>query len=210
MNTGAASTTRPAPCPLPPTDLASRQIPTCTINTKTTTLLRIHQTVRESVFFTRRGLNDAVYRFDAPDDEYGVLYVSEFFDVCMAETVIRNRFNLANPVLSKSFIESRSIATLNVPDQDKLTLVDLRAPLWPIGGSLEISSTSDYAGPNAWSEAFHDLPADYDGICFPSRYSNEASIVLFDRVNVMQQSTQTLVSDVRLVPFLTKYGVRLE
>lgn len=96
-----------------------------------------------------------------------------------------------------------------MPDQDELILVDLRQPLWPIGGSLEIASTSDYAGPNAWSKAFHDLPEEYDGICFPSRYSNMESIVLFDRVNVDEVKTSPLLSDPRLESLLTKYKVKL-
>jgi hypothetical protein len=172
-------------------------------------LLRIHQAIYASIFFTRRGLTDTIYRFDAPDGEFGVLYVSQHFEVCMAETIIRNRFNSAAPVLSEEYIASRNIATLTALDQDELTLVDLREPLWPIGGSLEISSTSDYSGPNAWSKALHDLPDEYDGICFPSRYSNMASIVLFDRVNVDEVATSPLRSDPRLSDFLKKYDIKL-
>lgn len=148
-----------------------------------------------------------MYRFDAPNDEYGVLYASPEFDVCMAETLIRNRFESGQLLLDQADITSRSISTLGLSSRTDLTLVDLTMPLFPLGGNAAIASVSDYTAPNGWSKAFYDHPAEYDGLYFYSRYSNMPSVALFDRVDVTVEATTPLLSDHRLSDFLDRYDI---
>jgi hypothetical protein len=150
-----------------------------------------------------------VYRFDAPADEYGVLYASPEFDACLAETVIRDRFQTGPLVIDEAEITDRSISTLGLVGRSDLLLADLTAPLFTIGGSAAIASVSDYEIPNQWSKAFYDHPDGYDGIYFLSRYSNMPSIALFDRVDVSVEQTTKLEVDSRLPAFLDKYQIAI-
>lgn len=196
-------------CPLPPVDLHSRKIPTKTFDVVNTQLYRVHQTRYSARFFTRRGLNDQVYRFDDPKGEYGVLYASPAFEACVAETVIRDQFQTGALEIEEEELAAKSISRIGVADRAELTLVDLTAPLFAIGGSTEIASVGDYATTNAWSRAFYELPASYDGLYYPSRYSNLPSVALFDRVDALVLATIPLMSDVRLGPFLDDNGILL-
>jgi hypothetical protein len=196
-------------CPLPPPDLHSRKIPTIELDVANTSLYRIHQTRYSARFFTRRGLNNQVYRFDDPIGEYGVLYASPSFEACVAETIFRSRFQTGPLLIETDELTGRSISRIGVADRSKLTLANLTVPLFPIGGSNEISSAGDYAATNAWSRAFYEHPSKYDGLYYPSRYSNLPSIALFDRVDAMILGTIPLTSDVRLAELLDKYQIAL-
>jgi hypothetical protein len=125
----------------------------------------------------------------------------------MAETLIRNRFESGPLILDKIEITSRSISMLGLASRTDLTLVDLTAPLFALGGSAAIASVSDYTAPNSWSKAFYDHPAEYDGLYFYSRYSNMPSVALFDRVDATVEGTTTLLSDPRLSDFLERYDI---
>ncbi len=57
----------PEPHPDPPSDLDKRPLP---LHEAHRTWIRSYPVRREQLFFGRSGAN----RFDAPDDEYGVLY----------------------------------------------------------------------------------------------------------------------------------------
>lgn len=111
-------------CPLPPADFSARQIPELALNLGATTLYRIHRTAHAALFFTRRSKTTEVYRFDAPNDEFGVLYASASFEVCMAEAVIRDKFigstlpllldELANFPGTEEFLEKYKIILIPV------------------------------------------------------------------------------------------------
>ncbi|MFC4932864.1 RES family NAD+ phosphorylase [Massilia sp. GCM10023247] len=207
--TGAPPSSLSLDCPLPPPDLCFRQIPTITFDLAVTPLLRVHQSRYSPLFFNRRSTSPTVYRFDAPNDEYGVLYASPEFEACMAETLIRERFESGPLILDEAEITSRSVSRLGIVDRTQLSLVDLTAALFPIGGTSAITSTSAYQASNAWSRAFHTHPAEYDGLYFRSRYSNLPSVALFDRVEATVEGTTLLSTDPRLVAFLEKYQIGL-
>lgn len=99
-------------CPLPPPDLHLRKVPERLFNVLSTPMLRVHQNRFSPLFFNRRSRSSNVYRFDAPNDEYGVLYASPEFDACMAETVIRDRFQTSPLIIDEFEITDRSISTL--------------------------------------------------------------------------------------------------
>jgi hypothetical protein len=207
--TGAPPLSVALNCPLPPADLHFRRVPVRIFDLATRPLLRIHRSRYSPLFFNRRSLSPIAYRFDAPSDEYGVLYASPEFDVCMAETLVRDAFQTGPLVLDEFEIADRSISTLGVAGRTDLTLVDLTAPLFPIGGSSAISAVSDYFAPNRWSKAFYDHPEEYDGLYFLSRFSNMPSVALFDRVEATLGETMRLSADPRLPAFLDRYQIAL-
>jgi hypothetical protein len=150
-------------------------------------LRRIHLTVHDPVHFNKPGVSGCRFRFDAPSDEFGVLYASQSFDACVAETIVRDQFvgGSLPLVLDIARIEARSVSTLTTPT-GKLRLVDLTAPLTHLGFTAQVLSDPVYLAPNQWSRALHAHPASVDGIYFRSRYANEASIAIFDRVEVLR------------------------
>ncbi|HEY3597967.1 MAG TPA: RES domain-containing protein [Paraburkholderia sp.] len=86
------------------------------MNLSVTNLYRVHRRIHDPVYYNRRSTSSVIYRFDAPDDEFGVLYASTSFDVCMAETIMRGRYQglhaTAAHVVDERDIAERCIATL--------------------------------------------------------------------------------------------------
>jgi hypothetical protein len=170
-------------CPLPPEDFNNAKIPVVELNLSITNLYRVHRRTFDPVFYNRRSASSAVYRFDAPNDEYGVLYASPSFDVCMAETIMRGRYHGVKVgvqhVIDEWDITSRSVATLGFEEARPLRLADLTGPLWHFGFDARVLSVGTYAVPNLWSRAIHDNPQRLDGIYFRSRYANDMSVAIF-------------------------------
>lgn len=196
-------------CPLPPADFARRALPVRALDAGA--LMRIHPRGKDPLFYSRRSACPSVNRFDAPDDEYGVIYASLSFSACMAETVIRSRFEgAAVPlVLEESRLRLRCLSRLE-PAPPALRLADLTAPLFGMGFSTQVLATPDYGAPNLWSRAVHDHPARVDGIYFVSRYANEASVALFDRVGLAAMGVPVpLLECVELERFLAQHQIAL-
>ena len=65
---------------------------------------------------------------------------------------------------------------------EELTLVDLTGD-GPIrmGVPSDVSRSSRQALARRWSVAFHDHPAQVDGIYYPSRLNGEVNIAMYDR-----------------------------
>lgn len=118
-------------CPMPPANFSERPLPLCELNLSASALYRIHRTSYGPMFFNRRSTSSTVFRFDAPEDEYGVLYASQSFEACMAETVIRDRFeDGAWPlVVDHSELASRSVSSLGLSVPRALRLANLASPL---------------------------------------------------------------------------------
>jgi hypothetical protein len=153
-----------------------------------------------------------VYRFDAPNDEYGVLYASESFSACMAETVIRDRFQYQSApiLLSESMLGERSLSLLAPVSGTILRLADLTQPLFTLGFTAQILSDPDYTAPNAWSMAIFGHPQQLDGIYFRSRYANAPSVAVFDRCQLRQLGPAIpLPAFPELGPFLDQYEIGL-
>ncbi|QMI49899.1 RES family NAD+ phosphorylase [Burkholderia sp. MBR-1] len=183
-------------CPLPPEDFFDATIPVHELNLSATNLYRIHRRTYDPIFYNRRATSSTVYRFDAPNDEYGVLYASPSFDVCMAETIMRGRYHGVRVgtyhVIDENDITSRSIATLGLEDARPLRLADLTGPLWRFGFDARVLSVADYTAPNLWSRAIHDNRANLDGIYFRSRYANDVSVAIFsDRAMLVRRGEST-------------------
>lgn len=201
-----------AGAPLPPPDFGLRKLPTHEIDMASTTVMRIHRSMYSPIFHNRRSTSATIFRFDAPNDEYGVLYASESFSACMAETVIRDKFvNQPMPILlTEPELAIRSVSTLDPEVPKLLRLVDFTKPLFAFGFTSQVVSDPDYQASNRWSKAVFDHPEQFDGIYFRSRYANQASIALFDRCPVIQRGPAVpLLQSPYLGPFLDEYEIIL-
>lgn len=164
------------------------------------------------IFFNRRSTSATVFRFDAPNDEFGVLYAAPTFSACMFETVIRNVFagGTLPLLIGESELSCRSISSLGAGRPGALRLADFTQSLAPLGGDNMVMATSDYMVPNAWSFAVHSHPEKFDGIYFRSRYSNEPCVALFDRVDVIARGAPIpILTCSELDAFLDKYRIGL-
>jgi len=152
MTPGTESAARIAGCPLPPDGLRDLSLPVFELNLSVTTLYRIHRRIYDPIFYNRRSNSSQTYRFDSPDDTFGVLYASPSFDVCMAETIMRDRYLGVNAAEQRYIDErdlfERSIATLGFGEARSLHLADLTAPLWQFGFDGQVLSIGDYRAPN--------------------------------------------------------------
>lgn len=200
-----------AACPAPPPDLAQRDLPLRVLDVGTQPLYRIHRALHGPIHFNKPGSTRVRFRFDAPNDEYGVLYASPFFDACVAETVIRDRFfGGALPLqIEEREVVSRRLSILKSP-AGRLTLVDLTQPLLHLGGNAQILTDPDYTGPNLWSLALQQHPARVDGIFFTSRYANAGSVAVFDHVPLEPVGQPAeLASWPAMAAYLDRYDIGL-
>jgi hypothetical protein len=177
--------------------------------------LRIHWKTRDPIYFNRRSTSSTIYRFDAPGDEFGVLYASPSFDACMAETLMRGRFHGVDAgaphIIEERAILERCVATIELRTHRVLRLADLTQPLWQFGFDTQVLSTPNYVGPNQWSAAFHDNASSVDGLYFRSRFANAASVALFsDRIDVIQPAKSIPLADYPgLADFLDRFDIEI-
>lgn len=207
LSTAAAATI----CPAPPPDFNKRSLPIKLLDLRSSPLQRIYRTGHEPVYFNKPGMSKTRFRFDAPNDEFGVLYASQHFEACVAETIIRNRFaGGALPLqIEEREISSRSIAKLTTAS-GHLRLADLAQPLVHLGGSAQILSDPNYLIPNRWSLAIEGHPEGVDGIYFISRYANQASVAIFDRTLLTQDGLSIkLIDSPEMAAYLDRYDIGL-
>lgn len=159
-----------ADAPLPPSDLADRQLP---VVETAGPWLRIHLTAYGPLFFGRT----LESRFDDPDQEFGVLYAAETLDGAFIETFGRSPGH--NSVRQRQ-LARRSLARIEV--RRRLRLVDLTGP-----GLARIGATAAlFAGPHgpaqAWSRALWSHPAAGDGLLNRARHDPSChTVAIFDR-----------------------------
>lgn len=160
---------RLAPLPSPPASLSDGDLP---IIATDQTFIRIHRLAHEPGFWGRTGNN----RFDAPHDEYGVLYAAETFDGAFIET-----FGDVSPkTVSVNSLTVRGVAT--VAPRRALQLVDFAgAGLSQVGLDARIC-TDDHALSQEWSHALWAHPSQPDGIWYAARHdASQRAVALFDR-----------------------------
>lgn len=197
-------------CPLPPPDLAKRRMPERELQLASTSLLRIHRSVFDPIFYNRRSAGGSQYRFDAADDEFGVLYASPIFDVCMAETVIRGAFQGGTMPLTidEDELLTRSISELGFEGGRPLLLADLTQPLFQLGFDIRVLSVEDYRGPNLWSSAIYEAFPHLDGLYFMSRYTNAPSVAIFERARLVARGEPVPLAKYHQLPgFLDRYQI---
>ncbi|NYI02783.1 RES family NAD+ phosphorylase [Cupriavidus plantarum] len=197
-------------CPLPPDDLAARAMPVRQLDLAVTPIWRIHRAIYGPIHYNRRATGGHPYRFDAPNDEFGVLYASPSFAGCMAEAVIRDRFqgHRLPLLLDEEELTQRSISELGTTLGRPLQLADLTQPHFHLGMDNRVMSTDDYRGPNLWSRAIHDAFPALDGLYFKSRFANEESVAIFDRAPMVARGGPVPLARFHLLAgFLDAYNI---
>jgi hypothetical protein len=163
--------------PLPPADFDRR--PAVFQDIRSGTILRIHREDRSPNFFGRTGAN----RFDAPDGSYGVLYGARTLAGCVAETLIRGRFQNTTwpqPITERELTTSR-VARMSLA-RSLHAIMFLGPSLLQLGGDSRLFSEVPYATPQAWSRAAHQHPSAPDGILYPARHDGTCiCVAVFER-----------------------------
>jgi hypothetical protein len=135
---------------------------------------RVHQTVRAAVSFGR----NSVYRWDAPDQSYGVLYAGESWHGAFMESVLHEP---TQRMVLRSELQKRSMALIKTATP--LRLVDLSegAVLRALGLSEADTKGYPYARSQEISKAIQTAGWNIHGIRYASRLEPKfACLVLFD------------------------------
>lgn len=174
-------------CARPPDDFASLALPAKIFLPGKTPFLRIHRSQFSAMYFNSPKAGPAGdgsrYRFDAPEQEYGVLYAARSFDVCFCETILRDKVigvsGIAPAMLNRNLIDERSVSEIICAAPLKLVDFVNKLPACRVDSS--ISSEFPYTTPNLWGLAVHAHPAGFDGIYYRSRFTGNPAVALFDR-----------------------------
>ncbi|AKT42250.1 RES family NAD+ phosphorylase [Chondromyces crocatus] len=136
---------------------------------------RIHRTMHEPMFFGRSGAN----RFDAPREEFGVLYAAADARGSFIETMGRLP---AHRLVPWAEISARGLA--KITPKRALRLVDLTSEgLARIGADSRLTSGDSYDLSQRWILALHEHPEKPDGIVYRSRHDpSRLCAALFDRI----------------------------
>lgn len=195
--TGAAS--------LPPDWLKSVHLPLKELG-KESSLLRIHASDRDPIFFSPGFGHTPVGRFDSAGGHFGVLYVAAFFEGAFVETVLRNP---RRRLIGLAEIGDRSIAVLAFSRAIRLVPMD-GAALQSLGVDNGIT-TGPYEPCGVWADALFTHPDRPDGIIYPSRHDpDQACVALFRRADLAIEVASESVPLLEMLPevasVLRRYG----
>jgi RES domain-containing protein len=169
----------PPPHPAPPPDFHSLSLPLVSLDVdrEWTRLYRCEH--RTAIHFNRR----PTYRFNAPDGEYGVLYVGNGIACAFIETFGDIRGPGGTIEIAEEDLQHRCVATLtwNRP----LNVVDLTGPgLAQIGADVRVTVGDDYEQSRRWARALWSHAAAADGILYVARRDpSRQSLAVFDRTS---------------------------
>ena len=161
----------PDELPGPPADLADRDLRIVEVDRVWS---RLHDRRYDPLHFGRAGR----YRFDAPDQDYGVLYVSAEAAGAFIETY-GQRVGLR--MIDRVELGRRCLAEIHFARA--LRLVDLSQD----GGLARAGADSRlFAGSRSvaqrWSRSFHQDPRRFDGVLYPARGDpQQLSCAVFER-----------------------------
>lgn len=124
--------------------------------------------------------NDPRRRTDV--NRFGVLYLGSSLKVCFLETMLRDeRDGIVGQIeLAESELDDRRYADIQI--NQALRLLDLTGD-----GPVRMGIPSDVARGSRqglarkWSVAFHEHPAQVDGIVYPSRLNGETNLAIYGR-----------------------------
>jgi hypothetical protein len=133
------------------------------------------------------GLGKSPSRFSDPRrrteaNRFGVLYLGSSLKVCFLETMLRDeRDGIVGQIeIAESELDNRRYAEIQV--NQALRLLDLTGD-----GPVRMGIPSDVARSRRqvlarkWSVAFHEHPAQVDGIVYPSRLNGETNLAIYGR-----------------------------
>jgi hypothetical protein len=144
------------------------------IRTFSRTWWRIHRVEHDAIYFGKTKLN----RFDAPEGEFGVLYVGADTHCSFIET-----FGHATGVRFVTEKELRARELSAVTTSRPLRLVDMRSNgLARMGADSALTSGLDYGIAQRWAIAIHAHPRKPDGLICRARHDpKRLSAAIFDR-----------------------------
>jgi hypothetical protein len=141
-------------------------------------IVRIHQTVHDAIWFGPMPGKPPAYRFDAPAGEYRTLYGAAELTGAFVETVLRR----ARRIIARPFVEQRQWTVLGA--QRDLILAKLfDEGLIHHGVTADISTGDDYSASQRFAADLHAAFPNLDGIAYRARHNNgQICYALFDRV----------------------------
>ncbi|NWF84899.1 MAG: RES family NAD+ phosphorylase [Bryobacteraceae bacterium] len=158
----------------PPADLRDRH-PLIFTAAKAHAWFRSYRAGRDAVYFGRHGF----HRWDAPNGEFGVLYLAADEYCAFMESIgrgaLRTRFIPA--------IQLRQARLCKVGFSRDLRLIDFAGSggLTRMGAEGSVSSVSGYGNSQRWSQALKSHPSKPDGIYYRSRFDPaRMACALFD------------------------------
>lgn len=191
--------------PLPtPTHLDDRDLPTQKV---AASFVRLHQCRYDALYFGKNG----IYRFDAPHQEYGVLYMADRLEGAFVETFgdeweIRARYN----VISSRRLATRCVAKIRLTRA--LNICDLtEGGLAHIGADGRLTAGERLVA-QQWSLAIWKHSAAVDGIRYRVRHAqSEVAVAVFDRAaDALAVHPMGELTDHPLVPsLLSRYNIAL-
>jgi len=148
----------PGPLPAPP---ASLEGITLTVVEFDKPIFRSHSISRHPVFFGKTRL----YRFDAPDASYGVLYAGTDIFCAFIESIIKNP---SNRIVTTAELKTKVVAELK--GARPLRLIDLvSSGALTLVGADSRPFSADREVAQLWSKVLHDHPILADGLFYRSR-----------------------------------------
>ena len=171
-----------------------------------TPLCRCHSIQHGVVYFGRNGRN----RFDDPQKQFGVCYLSLSPNGAFAETLIRKP---TGQVLQKSDLRKYCLA--RVQTRQALRLVHCHGEgLAQNGLDSQISSSADRNSTQSIAREFHDHKDQPDGLIYRARHDDDQlSIALFERASDKlcdpQQSVSWMNAGPLLDEVLDRYDIAL-
>jgi RES domain len=175
-----ASAKNPAFHPEPPKNLSTQNLPLIQLQQP---WFRIHPSRYEPLHFGNSG-----FRFDAPGQEYCILYIAQYEKGAFIETF---GANTGIRIISSAELSVRSISCLQ--NSRPLNLVDLTgAGLAKIGADSRLCD-GDHELARRWALAFWQHPMQADGIYYRARHDpSQYCAAIFDRAAEGWHVTQTL------------------
>jgi hypothetical protein len=160
----------PEALPGPPSDFRDRKV---SVVEWDKSLFRTHRIDRNPIFFG----NLRLFRFDAPDGSYKVLYAGSDAYCAFVETLARaagTRIVTTTELKNQALCELKPVRALRLIDLTQSgSLVRIGADARLFSGEHRIAQL--------WSQALHNHPSAVDGLLYPSRLDPQRQgIVLFD------------------------------
>jgi hypothetical protein len=199
--------------PPPPAHLDRIDPPIVTVDPAA--LLRLFPLGKSPIHFRFAKSGQKAYRFDAPNEEFGVMYCAFSLEACFAETLLRTRAyqTPANEptLIDEDELRSKGIAELGGKGTQRLILADLTGSgLVRLHADGSISTVARYSVPRQWALALWKHPKRLDGIRYVSRFMNsQLAVALFDRCEdrLIARHTQPLVDHPDLPRILDLFNV---
>lgn len=182
------------------------------VNVPVEKMWRLSQFPETEPFFALHGQ----YRFDDPEGlltgaTFGVLYVAELPETAFCESILHDVGQFVNGAheVASAKLQGRSLVGFGHPTRTHLTLADMTgAALVALGLDNNFSAGDSYTQTQAWAQAIHALPDNFDGIRYVSRRNNrEVCYAVFDRSGIVAGSSQAL-SPVQVAQLCRVFNVR--